>query len=318
MTRAPRARSSWTRRMPIPPAAPRTRTCSPGRTSTSRATRRAVGPSWTIAAASSGSSPSGTATVSSRLTAARSAYPPPAGPVWAMTGRPSQSSSTPSPTEITFPATPLPGTYGGRIGKKPMPRPDRIMVSTNITSLALAATTSSPGPATGSGASAGTSTSGPPKRATEIARTASGHVRLEGAGPDVAGLQSGLFRADVVGYDPPRADADDLGRQVAVGRGAGGDGFGGAPDLEEVRPLHARLGHLVDHEGNPGVGLDVAVLGAAGHVEARDVDRAQVRVVGESERLHLGRSVGPMVARWPRGWRARNRCSASVRIMSPR
>ena len=93
-----------------PAGAPRTRTRSPARTSTSRATRRAVGPSWMIATASSGSRPSGTPTVSSRLTAARSAYPPPAPPVWAITGRPSHPSSTPSPTEITSPPTPLPGT----------------------------------------------------------------------------------------------------------------------------------------------------------------------------------------------------------------
>ena len=112
--------------------------------------------------------------MSSRLTAARSAYPPPppGPPVWAITGRPSQPPSTPSPTEITSPPTPLPGTYGGRIGKKPTPRPDRIIVSTNSTSLALAATTTSPGAATGSGAEAGTSTSGPPNRPTEMTSTA--------------------------------------------------------------------------------------------------------------------------------------------------
>src|SRR3984957_14380967 len=151
-----------------------------------------------IAAASVGSRPSGTATVSSRLTTARSAYPP-SEPMWAITGRPSQPWSTPSPTEITAPPTPLPGTYGGRIGKKPTPRPDRITVSTNITSLALTSTTRSPGPAAGSGASTGASTSGPPKRATEIARTGSGHVGLEVARLDVAGLQPGLPGVDVVG-----------------------------------------------------------------------------------------------------------------------
>src|ERR1700678_991880 len=294
MTRAPRARSSWTSRMPIPPAAPRTRTCSPGRTSTSRAMRRAVGPSWMIAAASSGSRPSGTGTVSSRLTAARSADspPPPRPPVWAITGRPSQPSSTPSPTEITSPATPPPGTYGGRIGKRPTPRPDRIMVSTNSTSLALAATTTSPGPATGSGAEAGTSISGPPNRPTEMTSTGSADVRLGAGGRDMTRLEAGLVRIDVVGEDPPRVDADDLGRQVAVGRGLADDRLGGAADLQEVRALHALLGHLVDDEGDAGIGLDVAVLGAGAHVEAGDVDRPQAGVVGEAEGFHLGRPVG--------------------------
>ena len=66
-----------------------------------------------------------------------------------------------------------------------------------------------------------------------------------------------------------------------------GDGFGDAADLQEVRPFHTLLGHFVDDEGDAGVGGDVAVLGAATHVEPGDVDRPQGAVVGEAERFHL-------------------------------
>ena len=65
--------------------------------------------------------------------------------------------------------------------------------------------------------------------------------------PGVAGLQPGAVRVDVVGQDAPRADPDDLRRQVAVGRGLaragrGRDGLGGAANLKEPEPAAPRSG----------------------------------------------------------------------------
>lgn len=82
-------------------------------------------------------------------------------------------------------------------------------------------------------------------------------------------------------------DPDDLRRQVAGRVTRAGGGLRAAPDLQEVRPLHGRRGDLVDHKGHPRVGADVAVLGGAGHVHPGDVDRAQIRVVSEPDRLDL-------------------------------
>src|ERR1035441_4250195 len=70
----------------------------------------AVRPSWSNAAASAIPRPTGTAIRSSTATTARSRYPPRSA-VLATTRRPTQSGSTPSPTEATSPATPAPGTY---------------------------------------------------------------------------------------------------------------------------------------------------------------------------------------------------------------
>ena len=87
-----------------------------------------------------------------------------------MTRRPAQPGSTPSATEMTSPATPLPGTYGGFTSKYLAANPERICVLTNRTSATDTAITASPGPATGSGASPGTITSGPPNWVASITR----------------------------------------------------------------------------------------------------------------------------------------------------
>ena len=124
------------------------------------------------------------------------------------------------------------------------------------------------------------------------ASMSSGPVRPGAVGCDVARLQTWVGGIDVEGDDPLGVNTDDLRRQMIVGRGGAHDGFGGATDLQEVRPCHARFRHLVDDEGDAGVGPDVAVLSAAAHVEPGDVDRPKGGVVGEAEWLHLGRSIG--------------------------
>src|SRR6185369_8265281 len=49
---------------------------------------------------------------------------------------------------------------------------------------------------------------------------------------------------------------------------------------------------VVDHERDPPVRRDIAVLPAGGHVAAADIDRVQRRVVEEPDRTVLQRAVG--------------------------
>lgn len=105
---------------------------------------------------------------------------------------------------------------------------------------------------------------------------------------DVAGREAGTVRVDVERDDPARVDPDDLRRQVACRVLRADGGLCPAPDLQEVRPLHSRRGHLVNHERHVRVGADIAVLGAGAHLVPGQVDRAQVRVVREPQRLDLG------------------------------
>src|SRR6266571_9522627 len=123
-----------------------------------------------------------------------------------------------------------------------------------------------------------------------MARTASGAFCAIGR-PDVAGLEAGVIRIDVEAYDPAGTDPDDLGGQMAVQVMGADSGLGVAANLEEVRPLHGRGGYLVHHEGHARIGPDVAVLGAAGHVPPRDIDRSQGSVIAEPQRLDLGNAV---------------------------
>src|ERR671922_255053 len=105
------------------------------------------------------------------------------------------------------------------------------------------------GPGTGSLRSATCSTSGGPKRRTSMARMTSGHLAAV-AGHDVACREARMLGVDVEREDPARVNPDDLRRQVP-GRIMRPDGvLRLPPDLEEVRPLHGRLGHFVHHEGD--------------------------------------------------------------------
>ena len=65
------------------------------------------------------------------------------------------------------------------------------------------------------------------------------------------------------------------------------DLFGVAPDLEHAHVRRALADGILDHERDRRVDPDVAVLGRALHVEADDVDRAQVCVVSVADRLVL-------------------------------
>src|SRR5579862_2561510 len=67
-----------------------------------------------------------------------------------------------------------------------------------------------------------------------------GRVELE-----VADMEPGLITVDVVGDHPRRMDADDLRREEMIGGARVDDRGGEATNLEEMRPLHRLLSHLV-------------------------------------------------------------------------
>src|SRR5580698_1423402 len=162
------------------------------------------------------------------------------------------------------------------------------MVSTNSTSQAEVATMTCPGPGEGSGSWRSSRTSGPPKRATSTART-SGHLVPR----DVPGHEARVVGVDVEGDDPPGMNPDDLGRQMALPVVRPDRGLGHAADLEEVGTVHRLFGDLVHDEGHVRIRLDVAVLGAAAHVETGDVDGAERRVDRETQGLDLWGPVRP-------------------------
>src|ERR1700761_1700114 len=107
-----------------------------------------------------------------------------------------------------------------------------------------------------------------------MAGNRSGALRAVGR-LDVARFEARMIRIDVEAYDPARTDPDDLGGEMTLRVMGAGGGLGGAANLEEMRPFHGRGGYLVNHESHARIGLDVAVLGAAGHVPPRDVDCPQ-------------------------------------------
>ena len=88
-------------------------------------------------------------------------------------------------------------------------------------------------------------------------------------------------------------DADDLRAHARCRRRFHRDSLGLAADLYEPRTRRSLRDGVVDHEGDIRIDPDVAVLGGAFHVEAGDVDGAQLGVVDEADRLVLRRAVWP-------------------------
>ncbi len=121
ITVAPRLSSHWHAIRPTPPAAACRSTASPGCTANVRRTRYStVHPFTMIAAAVSGSIPSGSRTRRARGRTRASRYEP-IGPLLVYaTGSPGARSSTPSPARSTTPAPSTPGVNGGSTGYNPV------------------------------------------------------------------------------------------------------------------------------------------------------------------------------------------------------
>ena len=97
----------------------------------------------------------------------------------------------------TVPPTPLPGTYGGWIGKYSTPRPDRIMVSTKRTSLIDTAMSTWSGWGAGSATVLNCRASGPPKETTSMAFIAYTASFPPAIGNDISGFEAGMGGIDV-------------------------------------------------------------------------------------------------------------------------
>src|SRR5438270_12185234 len=83
-------------------------------------------------------------------------------------------------------------------------------------------------------------------------------------------------------------DANDLRGQAMRGRLPVRQRLGDTADLQKAHALGPWEADLVDHEGHLRVTPDVPILRALAHVEPADVDRAELEVVREADRLHLG------------------------------
>ena len=138
----------------------------------------AVRPVPIIATATSSDTWSGRACSTAAFATADSAYPPPAGPMYATTRLPSHDGSTSGPSAVTTPATSRPGVIG-RAGKGNGPcwTPARMVVSTTCTPAADTAIRTWPGPGTGSGTSSRTRFSAGPKVCWRMACTGVSSVR---------------------------------------------------------------------------------------------------------------------------------------------
>ena len=79
-----------------------------------------------------------------------------------MTGSPSCSASTPSPSASTVPATSRPGMCGRSMGMGPCIRPARMLPSTPLNDVAATRTRTCPAPGVGRSTSSRRSTSGSP------------------------------------------------------------------------------------------------------------------------------------------------------------
>jgi len=97
--------------------------------------------------------------------------------------------------------------------------------------------------------------------------------------------------------------------QRLIGQARGSAGIrcrlGGAPDLQEAHASRAGRGDVIDHKRGPAAAAEVAELLARGHVETSHVDRAQLGVVAEADRLDLGLPSGWMAASRPSRWLTR-------------
>jgi hypothetical protein len=126
-------------------------------------------------------------------------------------------------------------------------------------------------------------------------------------GPDVVGTQRTVrprslaavrLHVQVAWLEPDREDAlrvkaDDRAAARLVVRVARlGDRLGVAPDLEEADAPRVGRVDVVDDETGPTVGGDVPELAATGHVVATDVDRPQLLVDPEADRIVLQGAVG--------------------------
>src|ERR1700728_613550 len=152
------------------------------------------------------------------------------------------------------------------------------MVSTKSTSHADAATRICPGPGMGSCTSRRSRTSGPPKRATSMARMSS-HRVAEIGWRHVSGCETRVVGVDVERDDAPGMDPDDLGRQMALWVVGADSGLRQAANLKEVDALHGLFRHLIGDEGHVRICLHVAIFRTAAHVEPGDVDSAERLVV---------------------------------------
>ena len=110
--------------------------------------------------------------------------------------------------------------------------------------------------------------------------------------PEVAGLQPGLVRVDVQRHHPPRVDPDDLRRRARERRHLGRGRLGLAPDLQELDVGWPHTRGVVYDQRDQRLPGHVAVLRALGHVQAVDVDRAELVVVGVTDRFVLRAAVG--------------------------